>query len=319
LTGLFGRIDALWGRAWPLPLIPAMYLALVAALGDARPEHFAFAVGCPALAYYGPRSKQFLIDVSPYVLVGLGYDAVRYLLKATLTPERVITCGLRDLERWMWSTDSGATLQDLSQAHPVPALDLLFAFPYAAFVYIALLYAVYLFWADRPRMRWFLWSFAIANYVSFALWVLVPAAAPWYVRAHGCVVDLSVSANPAGLARVDEMLGIDYFRAFYSRASQVFGALPSMHCAYPMLGLITAWRAAGWATRPLHVAYVLLMFGASVYLDHHWLIDGFAGWAVAALSCYAAARILKREGDVTRRRRRERPDAAPRAPSRRGA
>lgn len=288
------RIRALWGRAWPLPLLPAVYSAVIAAVGDLRVEHVVFALACPLLAFAGPRSKQFFVDFSPFILVAMGYDAVRYVLHATLTPGRIITCGMRDLELTLFSAGGGRTLQDFSQTHAVVALDLLFAIPYGIFAYVAALYSAYLFFVDRPRMRHYLWAFAIANYLSFLLWVLVPAAPPWYIRAHGCAVDLGVSGNPAGLARVDALLGIDYFHAFYSRASQIFGAIPSMHCAYPVIGLVTAWRAATMRTRPLHIVYAATMFSASVYLDHHWVVDGVLGWVIAALSCWAAGRLLGR-------------------------
>ena len=120
------------------------------------------------------------------------------------------------------------------------------------------------------------------------MWLSVPAAPPWYLRAHGCAIDLSAAPSPAALARVDSLLGITYFHRFYSRASSVFGALPSMHCAFPLIGLLTAWRAAGWKTRPIHIVYTLVMAAAAVYLDHHWVIDVLAGWLVAVVSVWAA-------------------------------
>ena len=67
-----------------------------------------------------------------------------------------------------------------------------------------------------------------------------------------------------------------------------------MHCAYPLIGLLTAWRAAGYRTLPLHVAYTLAMFAASVYFDHHWIIDGLLGWAVAVVAVIAARNLLER-------------------------
>src|SRR5688572_9913409 len=95
---LAAHVSALWGRAWALPLFPVAYAIVIACIGDLRPEHVAFALACPLLAFYGPRTKRFFLDISPYLVVAYGYDMVRYPLRATLTPERVISCGLRDLE-----------------------------------------------------------------------------------------------------------------------------------------------------------------------------------------------------------------------------
>jgi membrane-associated phospholipid phosphatase len=165
------------------------------------------------------------------------------------------------------------------------------------FAYVALVYAGYLYFKDRPRMRYFLWAFAVANAISFAMWLIVPAAPPWYVHEHGCVIDLAARPSPAGLGRVDALLGISYFEVFYSRAASVFGAMPSMHNAYPLLGLFTAWSSSTWKTRPIHIAYFLWMFTASLYLDHHWVVDAVAGWCVAGAAVLLAGKLLGRHAD----------------------
>jgi membrane-associated phospholipid phosphatase len=40
------------------------------------------------------------------------------------------------------------------------------------------------------------------------------------------------------------------------------------------------------------------MFAASVYFDHHWIIDGAAGWAVAVVAVLAAKALLARRPSV---------------------
>lgn len=288
------HVRGLWGRLWFLPLTVAAYAVVIFAIGDLRPEHVVFAVGTAALGYWGPRSKRFLIDIAPYIGVAVLYDIVRYLRPLFVTPERVIGCGLRELELALFAVAPGVTAQDWLATCSAPVLDLLFAVPYTVFVYVAFVYAAYLYFVDRPRMRHYLWSYAIANSISFFMWLAVPAAPPWYVRAHGCAIDVGTLPDPAGLSRVDALLGITYFHDFYSRAASVFGALPSMHCAYPLIGLLTAWRAATPRTMAIHVAYTALMFAASVYLDHHWIIDGLLGWAVALVAVRAAAALVSR-------------------------
>jgi membrane-associated phospholipid phosphatase len=184
-------------------------------------------------------------------------------------------------------------VQEWIAAQHTPFLDLVFAVPYTIFIYLVFVYGTYLFFRDRPRMRHYLLAFAVGNYLSFACWLLLPAAPPWYVHAHGCLIDTSVAANPAGLSRVDAMLGIHYYASFYGRASAVFGAMPSMHCAYPLIGLLTSWRASGARTRVVHIGYWLLMSVAAMYLDHHWVVDIAAGWVTAALAVVIAGAVLR--------------------------
>ena len=274
-------------RAWWFPIaFMGTYTLILTVCGELRAEHVAVAGLLSGLALVGPRCRQFLVDITPYALIAVGYDSVRYAQALVVRAENVFGCGLRDLELKIFPFPfaDNMTFPDWFNVHHHPVLDLYAAVPYFGFVYIAFLYAAYLFVVDRPRMRRYLWSLAIANYIAFAMYVFLPAAPPWYILANGCEIDLATASNSAGLSRVDELLGISYFAAFYSRAASVFGALPSMHCAFPMLGLLTAWRSITWKTRWIHVLYAGSMVFAAVYLTHHWILDAVAGWTVAAVS-----------------------------------
>jgi inositol phosphorylceramide synthase catalytic subunit len=315
-----GQVRTLWGRLWFLPLVPALYALILLPFGELRPEHVVFGVLCPVLAFYGPRTKSFFVDVSPYVAVAVAYDLVRYVRPFFVTADRVLACDLRAAELVLFRAGPNVTFQDYFAVHHSPAFDLLFAVPYTIFVYLVIAYAGYLYFKDRARMRVYLWAFAFGNAMSFLCWLALPAAPPWYLRAHGCEIDPNALPNAAALLRVDALLGIDYYRTFYSRASSIFGALPSMHCAYPVIGLLSAWRAAGWRTRPLHIAYTVVMAVAAVYLDHHWVIDVLAGWFIAIVAVWLARhwvasmaeRALEKDGSTrTETARRSMPAPAP--------
>jgi hypothetical protein len=272
---------------WLTPVVATLAYALVVAVwGEVRLEHPLVLALVLALAAIGPRARQFLLDATPYLTIAIGYDAVRYAQAAVVRADGVLGCELRDLELRLFPFPfaEGVTFPDWFAVHHLTVLDLLAAIPYFGFIYIAFLYAAYLFFVDRPRMRRYLWSLAIANYVAFAMYVFLPAAPPWYVQIHGCAIDLSTAPDPAGLVRVDQLLGLDYFTSFYARSSSVFGALPSMHCAFPVVGLLTAWKPTTWKTRWIHLLYASGMFFAAVYLTHHWVIDAVVGWCVAAVS-----------------------------------
>jgi membrane-associated phospholipid phosphatase len=272
--------------------VPLAYILVVAAIGDFRPEHGLIVALVCALAYATQRTKQFFLSASPYLITGIAYDALRYPRAAVVTSSQVLGCGLRSAEARLFGVGPDTTLQDWFAVNNLPALDLFCAVPYFAFAYVVLGYASYLYFVDRARMHHFLWAYAIANFIAFACWIVLPAAPPWYLRAHGCAIDLSSAPSPAALVRVDALLGISYFSGFYSRANSVFGAIPSMHCAFPLLGLLTAWKHISWRTRPIHIAYTLAMAFSAVYLDHHWVIDVLAGWAVAAVAVVLASKAI---------------------------
>jgi hypothetical protein len=286
------HIRKLWGDWWPLPLLPAIYALVMAAIGDLRPEHVGVSAAVLGLGYATASTKRFLVEACPGVLIALGYDVLRYARPIFVVPERVVTCGIRNVELSLFGVGANTTLADFFAAHHASIFDLVFAVPYGIFFSVAIIYSCYLYWTDPARMRVYLWALALAHAIAFATWLALPTAPPWYIQAHGCNVDTSVAMNAAGLLRVDRALGIEYFASFYARGPTPFGALPSMHCAFPMIGLLTAWRVAKRLTCSIHVLYVFSMIAASVYLDHHWLLDGLGGWLCAVVAVLPVRTVL---------------------------
>lgn len=284
-----------------LPLLPFVLYGVASALrGDLRFEHVGIVLLVGGLTYAGPRSRSVLFALYPLGLVALLYDAMRPIQKLGLTPQRVHVCDVRELEARLFGFDSmrgeTATVHDWFRIHPSPVLDLLCAFPYATFLLVSAVCAVFLAFRDPPAMKRFAWGFFAMNVAGFLTYHLVPAAPPWYFHEYGCTVDLSARASEGpALARVDAMLGIPYFHAMYSKASSVFGAIPSLHCAYPLLVVLEGWRSFGPRLRALAMGYWLLMVFASVYLDHHWLIDGILGSLYAVLASLLLRRVFQQE------------------------
>jgi membrane-associated phospholipid phosphatase len=64
----------------------------------------------------------------------------------------------------------------------------------------------------------------------------------------------------------------------------VFGAMPSLHVGQTFLAVLFAWRSARCAVSRRRSGLVCF---ASVYLNHHYVIDGLAGMALA-LGVWAA-------------------------------
>lgn len=295
---LMGRarahVDSLSPRGALWPLAPFLaYAAYSLARSDLRFDHLAVIGIVATLAYVGPRTKELLVTLYPVGLVFLLYDAMRPFQTATLSESRVLLCGLRDLEASLFGA-GGRTLHDYFLTHHHPVLDVLCAVPYATFIVWCLGGAVVLHMRDRAASRRYMWGFLLLNVAGFVTYHALPAAPPWYFHANGCVVDLSAKASEGpALARVDAMLGVSYFRGMYSKASSVFGALPSLHCAYPLLLAIEGWRSFGPKLRTAAVAYSAAMVFSAVYLDHHWLLDAILGALYAVLAAVAMRGILR--------------------------
>ncbi|MCC6522277.1 MAG: inositol phosphorylceramide synthase [Polyangiaceae bacterium] len=293
---------SLWPRYTLLPPLPfAAYFLVVAGLGRVRVDHVIMVLLVPALAYGNAATKKLCVGTYPMALVGLLYDAMGPLKNLGLTPENVHNCDLRAVELALFGVGSGAermTLQDWFLEHHSPVLDVYFAIPYGLYIFAALGFGVYLYFRDFRRLQLFAWGFFVVNVVGYVTYHLYPAAPPWYYHAHGCVVDLTVSASEGpALARVDALTGLGYFAGLYGRSNAVFGAMPSLHAAYPTLILLAGWRVLRWPGRSLGIVFLLSMAIGAVYLDHHWVIDVLVGlgYALAAFGVVAlAARRLGR-------------------------
>jgi len=186
------------------------------------------------------------------------------------------------------------TYHDWFQAHPSPVLDALCAVPYATFILVCIACATWLYLRDYPRMLRFTWCFFALNVAGFVTYHVYPAAPPWYFHAHGCTVDVLARASEGpALARVDARLGLHYFAGMYGRSASVFGAMPSLHCAYPLLVVLEGWKSFSRPWRAASVAFLSLMVFSAVYLDHHWVLDALAGMTYC-LVVVGAARALGR-------------------------
>ena len=265
----------------------ALYTAYCAASGDLRGEHLLFLAVAASLTYISERSRRLMVGLFPFGLVALLYDGMRPYQKVGLTESGVHLCDLRQLEATLFGYRSSGgearTLHDFFLVHHTPVLDVLCAIPYATFILWCVAGAVFLYFKDRGSMVRFAWGFFLLNVAGFVTYHLLPAAPPWYFHAHGCGRPRHACGRRAGPARVDALLGIAYFQSMYAKASSVFGALPSLHCAYPLLLALEGYRAFGPRLRAAAFAYWGAMIFSAVYLDHHWVLDALLGSAYAVV------------------------------------
>ena len=273
-------------RLWPrFTLAPALpfwsWAAFWLRRGQLRWDHIATAVLLTALAYSSVKTKRLFVGLLPVALVGLLYDAMRFVRNVGLSESTVHLCDLRNAElHWFGVSVAGTrvTLSDWLQAHATPWIDVACAVPYGTFLWIVVAYVIFLFVRDFPTLQRFTWGFLTLNVVGFLTYHVYPAAPPWYYHQHGCAVDLRAAAGAGpNLLRVDALLGIHYYAAYYGRASDVFGAVPSLHVAYPLLMITEGWHLHRILGRTLLVAFYVWLSCSAVYLDHHWVIDIVAG------------------------------------------
>jgi phosphatidylglycerophosphatase A len=291
-----------WGALAPLPFVLWPLLMLVT--GERRWDYAAFPALCLGLAFGTRWTKRLFVGLYPIGLLAIVYDGMRFVKDVGVTPERLHVCDLRALDMDLVSvTSHGArgTVHDWLQSHSSLTLDVLCAIPYGTFIFATLGFATYLYTKDSAALRRFGWTFLLVNVAGFVTYHLYPAAPPWYFHAHGCSVDLAAHASAGpNLTRVDAWMKVPYFASMYGRSSDVFGSVPSLHVAYPMLVTLCGWRSFGPKARALSLVFLFSMCFSAVYLDHHWVIDVVLGLLFSVVGYLAveacAARSFERVG-----------------------
>jgi hypothetical protein len=296
-------------RLWPsytlLPPLPFLVFCLyVVYRHDLRWDHVAMMILVPVLAYTNEWTKKLLVGAYPIALTGMLYNMMGYVKNVGVSPERVHDCDLRAIELRLFGFDHGGqriTPGDWFLDHHWTAVDLYCGIPYGTFLFACLAVAVILYFKDYRAVQRFAWVFFLMNVAAFATYHLYPAAPPWYYHAHGCEISMTAmpSAGPR-LAHVDEVLGVAYFQGMYSRSSDLYGAVPSLHVAYPLLIVIEGWRSFRWLGRSLSVIFFLSMGFAAVYLDHHWIVDVLLGLVYCVGAVFAVRYIEARTASRAR-------------------
>jgi membrane-associated phospholipid phosphatase len=276
-------------RLW-LPVLGLLYIAAVGLLGGLRGDHVLLGL-LGFVDLYNEKSRLFLKLFFPFMLTGVIYDSMRYYYWQGIAG-RVHVAEPYLLER-AWFGVGGRTLNEVFLAHHWVVLDLACGFAYLVYVGEYLALALLLFFRGRlERAGTFARCFLLVNVMGFATYFIYPAAPPWYVTQYGLgPARTDIHPTPAAAQRFDALLGTHFFDSMYGRGVDVFGALPSLHVAYPFMAVILAFRVADlrWARGPA-VLFFFLMCLSAVYLQHHYVIDVVLGiaYAVAALAVVSA-------------------------------
>ncbi|ATB44909.1 phosphatase PAP2 family protein [Corallococcus macrosporus] len=276
---------------WLSTALAASHLTLVYATGRLRWDHAAVDALLLGVAWAGPRLQRFLRGGLALWLTGMLLDSQGLWL---FLRGPIHTGDLWELERQLFPAPGGTHWPDWWATRFNTALDLLCGFAYAAYLYEVFVLALFFFVKKDSLFERLCWGFLVANAMGVVIYVLYPAAPPWYVLQYGPgPADLAAPPNPAGTARFDELLGIRYFASFYARSTNVFGAMPSLHAAYPFLVMLFVW-SRGWAWRIATGLFALLVAFSAVYLTHHYVLDVLAGLGVAAVAYLAVESVYAR-------------------------
>ncbi len=283
-------------QKWRAPLLIFLYWAVLIALKGLRSDHLLIGFFIIFLSVAGPRAAVLSRFLLPVFLTGIIYDSMRYYADYLRGPIQVEFPYEFDKRFFGIETADGRlTPNEWWQKHTHAILDFITGFFYLLFIafYVAIsaYHALLLPLRTKDpvqRMKalrigpYVTWAFFFVNMLGYSTYYWFPAAPPWYVSDFGLgPARLDTLASAAGALRFDEMLGTSFFTGMYGRAADVFGAIPSLHVAYPLLSVLFAFYLK--SLRLYSVIFYVLMCFSAVYLNHHYILDILWGSAYALI------------------------------------
>ncbi len=282
-------------RLFTILLITVTYLALSTLLIGFKTDQAWLALLFNTCYFASRISRKFITGFSIFIVFWVLFDFMKAF--PNYLYNEVHIGSLYSAEKTIFGIHSGARLLTPNEyfvIHHRTWLDVLTGFFYLCWVPVPLGFAAWLFFRNREAFLQFALTFLLVNLIGFVNYYVYPAAPPWYVQQHGFDFIASTPGNTAGLERFDSYFNTGIFQGLYSKSSNVFAAMPSLHAAYPLIVLYYGWKyRLGW----INLFFVTVMLGiwfSAVYNSHHYVLDVLAGITCAITGIYFFQWLLQR-------------------------
>ncbi|WWD03284.1 hypothetical protein V865_001335 [Kwoniella europaea PYCC6329] len=229
-----------------------------------------------------PITGQFVWPATPVFCWLLLFFTARYISSASRPTIHVAL--LPALESVLY----GANISDLQTRYTNPILDVIAWLPYGVIHFSIPFVVALVLWMLGPRGAVQFWGLAFGwmNLLGVFTQLVFPAAAPWYEIIHGLTpADYSMPGSPGGLLRIDRVFHSSGYTNTFGNAPLVFGAVPSLHSGCAVMEAL--FLSHFFPTfKPFYWGYVGVLWWATMYLSHHYLIDVTAGACLSILVFY---------------------------------
>lgn len=232
-----------------------------------------------AVFYFSSRiTRKFITGFSIFILFWIIFDFMKAFPNYHFNTVHIESLYRAEKKLFGISVESKIlTPNEYWLTHHNTWLDLMAGVFYLCWVPVPLAFAVYLFFQNRVAFLHFSLTFFLVNLIGFAIYYIYPAAPPWYVQQHGFDFLPFTKGNTAGLERFDVYFNTSVFHSLYSKSSNVFAAMPSLHSSYPVIVLYYAVKNK-IGTVNILLAFVMIgIWFSAVYTSHHYVLDVIAG------------------------------------------
>lgn len=233
-----------------------------------------------------PITSQFFFRALPILTWVLLFFSCRYI-PHSIRP-RIYVRVLPAMETILY----GGNLSEILATKTNPVLDILAWLPYgiihftSPFVVAAL---VFIFCPPKT-LPVFGFAFGWMNTVGVLIQLCFPTAPPWYQIIHGLEpANYGMPGSPGGLARIDQLLGLNMYTGTFTTAPLVFGAFPSLHSACATMDVLFLAHMFPRYSAAFY-AYILWIWWSTMYLTHHYFVDLIGGSILSFVVFYSVKR-----------------------------
>ncbi|KAH8109084.1 hypothetical protein DFH11DRAFT_1548557 [Phellopilus nigrolimitatus] len=233
-------------------------------------------------ALFVPLTSQFLVPATPVLSWVITFFSSRFIPVA-YRPSISVSL-LPTLESVLY----GANISDILTRFTHPVLDIFAWLPYGVLHFILPFVVSIFLWLFRSKeaLRFWARAFGYMNLVGVIMQIVLPCAAPWYELIYGLTpATYAVRGSAGGLMRIDALFGSSGYQKTFASSPVVFGAFPSLHSGCATIEALFWAHFFPWTRTPAW-AYAGLLYWATMYLTHHYLIDVVGGACLATAFFY---------------------------------
>ena len=259
--------------------ISAAYMIVSYFLIGFRPEQLFLVILCNILFFASMATRSFVMAFSVFIVYWIIFDYMKAFPNYRYHAVHIESIYNAEKSIFGITTAGGKVItpNEYWQLHQHTFLDFMAGLFYLCWIPVPLMFATYLYFNNRRQFFYFAFTFLLVNLLGFIVYYSYPAAAPWYVTKYGFVFNANTPGNTAGLARFDALVHANIFQSLYTKGSNVFAAMPSLHSAYP---IIVFYYAVKSKLKYMKFVFALVMCGiwfSAVYTNHHYILDVLAG------------------------------------------
>ena len=256
-----------------------VYLFISYLLIGFKPDQLVLIFIFNSLYFVSKTTRRFITGFSVFILYWIIFDYMKAFPNFRYNTVHIES--LYHLEKSLFGFSwNGATVtpNEFFAINHTTWSDALAGSFYLCWIPVPLLFAGILFFKNRSYFFQFALTFFLVNLIGFVGYYVYPAAPPWYVAQKGFEFIANTPGNTAGLGRFDALVGANIFAGIYSKSSNVFAAMPSLHAAYMLV--VVYYSIKSGMKKIYSFLFALIMLGiwfTAVYSGHHYILDVLAG------------------------------------------